>query len=727
MASRSDAVLMAVDDTEGQNTGATPPGDNPPSSMTAGPRSQRSEATVRAACVSCRQMKMKCEGGENPPCHRCRKAGRFCRPQTLRRKGTSRMQPSTNSELLSPRMTDDGERSPRNVSTISSDVDWHAAPSEGTTRRVSQSLISRNHRDLDERHPRLGHLAPKGKLPTDLRHLTGFPSHSPPHSSALISIYSGPPVEVVTSFSRCRSMDSRDESVWVNEDSASDFSKVPSLSQCHTQKLLLPLRDLRDMVEMFCDKILPWMPAYSTAEYQDFDALINTQLPLAYCMCYVMAKFLSGGEAIRTILLPDVLQIVRGRQISSGHRLDELSTLKALGILNTYSEITPASRLGTEDHDGEQFSYWPLKYQMEMYALRLSLYKSAQSLKVDLAASMDSDSKNYQLYLFWLQIFVNSHYCSILTGTPPTMRIDSSIRVAPALLNNISQHPQIRLVGEVELCIIWENVRVTILKYVPKTDNAQISLQNPNLGEWWCPPQDSLKDDETEIMLLEVDKAIDAWYERWSEYIGDGRGATLDYLGRFTRFAIATYGVRHLRQSPENLSCLQKDQIRRCSARAVLVLDWPLNLGLVRREGLRYVSDYSWIMILFCCHFILSVCHTFGSIIPNGLESLGKVAQVAQLIMHLAVNSEQKPYIEASNILKRVRSLQTVSDPEPNKVLERELTNNGNSQIRPALSYGQVREDYVDHDLSVSADFWDFSTIFPTGLFTEADGSNFVT
>lgn len=126
-------------------------------------------------------------------------------------------------------------------------------------------------------------------------------------------------------------------------------------------------------------------------------------------MCYVIAGFLSGGETIRDVLLPEMLRVVKGRPISSGHRLDEISTLKALGILHHYSNIASIATFELERSDSNGLSFWPLKYQTEMYALRLNLYKSAQGLTEELAGSTYPDMEKYQRYLFWLQIFVSSH------------------------------------------------------------------------------------------------------------------------------------------------------------------------------------------------------------------------------------------------------------------------------------------------------------------------------
>lgn len=45
-----------------------------------------------------------------------------------------------------------------------------------------------------------------------------------------------------------------------------------------------------------------------------------------------------------------------------------------------------------------------------------------------------------------------------MSGTPPSIPIDSTIRAAPSLMREIGMHPQARLLAEIELCLIWEKV-----------------------------------------------------------------------------------------------------------------------------------------------------------------------------------------------------------------------------------------------------------------------------
>lgn len=45
-----------------------------------------------------------------------------------------------------------------------------------------------------------------------------------------------------------------------------------------------------------------------------------------------------------------------------------------------------------------------------------------------------------------------------MTGTPPTIPVDLTIRAAPRIMDEIGMNPQAALFGEVELAIIWEKV-----------------------------------------------------------------------------------------------------------------------------------------------------------------------------------------------------------------------------------------------------------------------------
>ena len=208
---------------------------------------------------------------------------------------------------------------------------------------------------------------------------------------------------------------------------------------------------------------------------------------------------------------------------------------------------------------------------------------------------------------------------------------------------------------------------------------------------------------------------------------GDERGAILDCIGRFTRFGIATLGLRRLKNSPEELSASQKDQVRSCNLRAVQVLDWPLKLSPVKKDQLRYITDHAWVMALFCCHFIVSACGTFGTVISDTTASLEKAAEMVQLIMNIAVGQERMPYKEASRILKRVRALQDSLLQETQRQ-DAEVAGETNNVLNtPGSAISQIHgmNEYHAQDLDGLGPFWDFSGIFENDLLAEVNSSVF--
>jgi hypothetical protein len=56
------------------------------------------------------------------------------------------------------------------------------------------------------------------------------------------------------------------------------------------------------------------------------------------------------------------------------------------------------------------------------------------------------------------------HSSALVTRTPPSIRSDYSIRSAPELFSGADIGPRLRrLLGEVELCLLWKKVQINIL------------------------------------------------------------------------------------------------------------------------------------------------------------------------------------------------------------------------------------------------------------------------
>jgi hypothetical protein len=48
-----------------------------------------------------------------------------------------------------------------------------------------------------------------------------------------------------------------------------------------------------------------------------------------------------------------------------------------------------------------------------------------------------------------------------MSGTPPSIPVDSTIRAAPVIMEEIGMNPQAALFSEVELATIWEKVNIS--------------------------------------------------------------------------------------------------------------------------------------------------------------------------------------------------------------------------------------------------------------------------
>lgn len=105
----------------------------------------------------------------------------------------------------------------------------------------------------------------------------------------------------------------------------------------------------------------------------------------------------------------------------------------------------------------------PLKYAVEVLALRLALHRSIQDLRSDLRVKTTlplESLSSYRRYTAWLWLFNMAHYCSIVSGTPPSIRIDYSIRAASSIVDKIGKGLHFNnLFGIVELYMIWEKVK----------------------------------------------------------------------------------------------------------------------------------------------------------------------------------------------------------------------------------------------------------------------------
>lgn len=198
-------------------------------------------------------------------------------------------------------------------------------------------------------------------------------------------------------------------------------------------------------------------------------------------------------------------------------------------------------------------------------------------------------------------------------------------------------------------------------------------------------------------------------------------GSGLDFHIRFTQFCITTYSIRPLDVSadrPAGLLPAQKEAIANCVEAASQVLAWALDLGPASKDRLRYLYDFGFVMLSFCGFFILQAFQAFGSAIPQSDEYLDTVAEAAQLMTELAMDSKHAPAVYGRSILLL---LEKVKDPNTR---QSQLDSNNLSQgsaisnVRSRNGTISDTQGFIGHNPSsfVPDQTWDFTSLFPDML-----------
>jgi len=135
------------------------------------------------------------------------------------------------------------------------------------------------------------------------------------------------------------------------------------------------------------------------------------------------------------------------------------------------TKLPPCKRLqfstATTSPQHEDLAHWRLKAIVEAYAINLGCHRSVNELRrmIQSRSPNITSSKCYKQYIFWLWLYTISQHISLVTGAPPSIIEDATIRVAPELLTGLHNSDSVaRLLGEVELCLLWSKVAVQALK-----------------------------------------------------------------------------------------------------------------------------------------------------------------------------------------------------------------------------------------------------------------------
>lgn len=383
----------------------------------------------------------------------------------------------------------------------------------------------------------------------------------------------------------------------------------------------------------FKKKMIEYNPAISLLDLDNSADILARHRNFAICVSYATAKAVPGGAIIRARLLPSILTLVRS--FITDHLLEDseqsLKTLQGLLLLYAYTEIpTAAQGPKSETEVQSELMFWPLKSLTESYAQRLRCHRSVEGVRAALKAEHGGLAKLtvFKMYSCWIWLFTMSHYVSLVTATPPSIRADSSIFAGASILRQSDSSIRVQsLAAELEICLVWEKLRA----------------QGYDIGEWWCLPDDfttrSFHHDST--AAENACSYLEECAEQLHPITSNGfTGSRVAFHIRFAQFCIQSYNIRNLRLS--EITSSQSENVHaigKCLDAAFSIIDWILAVDLNNRDSLRFASDSSWVMIALCCRFALESLqslHKLGQALDDMKDKLNKVKEVAEIMTGLS-------------------------------------------------------------------------------------------
>jgi hypothetical protein len=118
-----------------------------------------------------------------------------------------------------------------------------------------------------------------------------------------------------------------------------------------------------------------------------------------------------------------------------------------------------------------------------------------------------------------------------------------------------------------------------------------------------------------------------------------GYGIGLDFHFRYAKFCLSSYALRFIQGHPNSLTSSEAASVKECMQYALGILDWTMNLSPVGKDALRYMSDFGFVMITFAALFVVQVCQNVRSVYAELEGALGRVSELAELMIDLAVGS----------------------------------------------------------------------------------------
>ncbi|KIY00367.1 uncharacterized protein Z520_04052 [Fonsecaea multimorphosa CBS 102226] len=583
---------------------------------------------------------MRCIGAENPPCVRCSKTGRNCVVHASRR---GQHQSANSLRKWQPP-----------VSSSPSDA-LHQQDSQNTTDAATSS-VRRSPPVHTATPPAFALQSPSYKGGRVSPASTSQPDQNV--SPSLPSVYSLSPLAALDSVALQQPLPES----W-SQPASDGIAVVPSASSRRNPKDV-PDTVLVELIEFFREKISYFVPVIDDADLKDPLYVVKHRRPLAYCASFVASQFIPGSASVREQLTWPISDFIRATSGPLAKNESIVWTqLQAFAILYAYRPAADVFHLASAPQSGF-LDHWVLKYSIEAFALRAGLHRSIDSLKVLLQQNPPDISKSpaFQRYVYWLWLVTMSHHFSLMTRTPPTIREDSTISSAVDLLRDVPKPTRVtRILAEVDLYMLWQ----------------QAGRSAPGLAEWWCKPSGTMNMEEVVAVLEDMEGALEVWGQRWGlrgesnmtiSNVDVSRNGAVDFHFQSTRFCISTFGTRYMLEkarsaldahtaSRQALAPVAREFVVKSVEAAHACSRCLMDTPPLRRENIRYMADFGYALIAFCCLYIIQACELFSSTLPNPTKYLDSVEEVATFMGEMAVANNTAPRFYGNSILQQLKRI----------------------------------------------------------------------
>ena len=575
---------------------------------------------------------MRCIGAENPPCARCAKSGRFCIiPQSNKQQLSANIRHLQNASEHGPPSTAQALRFDSNYTEKQSHAGHHI-------RHTSKPPINRsNTTPVSKTNPSLQ------SMPTLGRRLSALSSTS--------NLSAVPGFDYTTTS-------------LAHTQGRSDFGDCPvSIDHSHDRTpdsvpSLPSEEELCHLSRFFITNLLPQIPILTELDVADFNATFKFKRPLTYSMAYAAARFVPGCRAIRTMLTPTIVSMARLQFDRFGHvestDEDRWTLLQALAILYNLAP-RQHSDLGTGDGDfPAELRQEMLRASIETLALRHSLHKSAEEVAdlLKIGAEGVQQTFAFRKYLYWLWLFSEAHFRSLVSQTPPSIREDATIAQAFQLLESMAVDNCVRrMLARVELCLLWERV----------------GLRDRGLGEWWCSIHTQVKLDSALTLLDDLDVAAQRWRQKWcppekpasfDDITKSGREGAIDFFYHFTCFCIGTYVARVFQSSTiaESLPLSTMNLLTETVERAYTCCQFFLELSPLAKSSVCFGPEIIFAMIAACCEYLLQIHSSSVELTLIQPGHLSTIRGVAELMVDLGVDDKHSARVHGQRILAKLHT-----------------------------------------------------------------------